>query len=275
MLLALILRPVGFKYRSKTDDPRWRARWDWALFIGGFVPALVFGVAVGNVLLGVPFRLDGDLRAFYEGSFFGLLQPFALLCGLLSVAMLVHARRRLAGDQDRDGADRGAGAPLSAACAALAAIVLFALGGALVAFGSMGYRVTGGRPHGPSNPLRHDRAARRRLARQLRPHPVDAARAARSASPARCSPWSASARGASGSPSSARRWRLSASSSRSALRCSPSSCRRASIARIEPDGVERVVEPRPTLGIMLFVTVVFLPIVLVYTAWVSGSCAAP
>src|SRR6202795_2801767 len=60
VLAALILRPVGFKYRSKKEDPAWRARWDWALFVGGFVPALVFGVAVGNVLLGVPFRLDSD-----------------------------------------------------------------------------------------------------------------------------------------------------------------------------------------------------------------------
>src|SRR5690554_5747444 len=89
ILAALILRPVAFKYRSKREDPRWRSTWDWALFIGGFVPALVFGVAVGNVLQGVPFRLSDELRPFYEGGFFGLLNPFGLLCGLLSVAMLV------------------------------------------------------------------------------------------------------------------------------------------------------------------------------------------
>ena len=71
VLSALILRPVGFKYRSKRPDPRWRAFWDWGLFVGGFVPALVFGVAVGNVLQGVPFRLDSDLRYFYEGPFLG------------------------------------------------------------------------------------------------------------------------------------------------------------------------------------------------------------
>src|SRR5690606_27487608 len=57
ILLALILRPVGFKYRSKRDSKSWRTGWDWALFVGGFVPALIFGVAVGNVLLGVPFRI--------------------------------------------------------------------------------------------------------------------------------------------------------------------------------------------------------------------------
>ncbi len=89
VLAALILRPVGFKYRSKRPDAGWRRNWDIALFVGGFVPALIFGVAVGNVLQGVPFRLTEDLRTIYEGSFFGLLNPFALLCGLLSVAMLV------------------------------------------------------------------------------------------------------------------------------------------------------------------------------------------
>lgn len=85
----MILRPVAFKYRSKRPDPSWRNAWDWALFTGSFVPALVFGVAVGNVLLGVPFSLDNDLRMTYEGSFFALFSPFSLLCGLLSVAMLV------------------------------------------------------------------------------------------------------------------------------------------------------------------------------------------
>src|SRR6185312_1364756 len=71
ILLALILRPVGFKFRGKVDDPRWRAVWDWALFIGGFVPALIFGVAVGNVVLGAPFPLGDTMRSFYTGSFFG------------------------------------------------------------------------------------------------------------------------------------------------------------------------------------------------------------
>jgi len=89
ILFALILRPVGFKYRSKIESPLWRMLWDWALFIGGAVPALIFGVAVGNVLQGVPFRLTDEMQIIYEGSFFGLLNPYALLCGLLSVVMLV------------------------------------------------------------------------------------------------------------------------------------------------------------------------------------------
>ncbi|HWU51360.1 MAG TPA: cytochrome d ubiquinol oxidase subunit II, partial [Tahibacter sp.] len=89
VLFALILRPVGFDYRSKLPDPRWRALWDWCLFIGGFVPALVFGVAFGNLLQGVPFRYDDSLRVYYEGSFFGLLNPFGLLVGVVSLSMLV------------------------------------------------------------------------------------------------------------------------------------------------------------------------------------------
>ena len=89
VLLALILRPVGFKYRSKLAGPRWRATWDWALFVGGVVPSLVFGVAMGNLLRGVPFRFDAELRAAYAFGFLDLLNPFALLCGAVSVAMLV------------------------------------------------------------------------------------------------------------------------------------------------------------------------------------------
>lgn len=88
LLCALILRPVGFKYRSKLEDTRWRNVWDAALFVGGLVPALVFGVAFGNVLQGVPFRFDDSLRMTYTGNLFGLFNPFALLCGLVSVAML-------------------------------------------------------------------------------------------------------------------------------------------------------------------------------------------
>jgi len=152
ILAALILRPVGFKYRSKRTDPAWRSRWDWALFIGGFVPALVFGVAVGNVLTGIPFRLDGDLRAFYEGSLLGLFHPFSLLAGLLSVAMLVlHGASWLAIKIEHGAVhDR---ATRFGRIAAIASIVLFALGGLFAWKGGMGFRVEGTiDPHGPSNP---------------------------------------------------------------------------------------------------------------------------
>ena len=88
-LAALWFRPVGFDYRSKIEDPRWRCAWDWAIFIGGFVPPLVFGIAFGNLLQGVPFELSPLLIPTYHGSFFELLNPFALLCGFVSLAMIV------------------------------------------------------------------------------------------------------------------------------------------------------------------------------------------
>jgi cytochrome bd ubiquinol oxidase subunit II len=151
VLSALILRPVGFKYRSKRPDAAWRARWDWALFVGGFVPALVFGVAVGNVLLGAPFRLDSDLRAFYEGTLLGLFTPFSLVAGLLSVAMLVlHGAGWLSLKAEGAVVER---AQRFGTVAAILAIVLFAVGGAFVAYGDMGYRLVGVvDPNGPSNP---------------------------------------------------------------------------------------------------------------------------
>jgi cytochrome d ubiquinol oxidase subunit II len=89
LLLSLIIRAVSFKFRSKLANPAWRNVWDGALFFGGLVPALVYGVAFGNVLQGVPFSFDAFLRMTYTGGFFGLFNPFALLCGVISVTMLV------------------------------------------------------------------------------------------------------------------------------------------------------------------------------------------
>ncbi|TCB48772.1 cytochrome d ubiquinol oxidase subunit II [Acinetobacter sp. ANC 4779] len=88
VLFALFLRPVGFDYRSKLENTKWRTSWDWGLAIGGAVPALVFGVAFGNMFLGVPFTLDETVRSTYTGSFFALLNPFAVICGLVSLSML-------------------------------------------------------------------------------------------------------------------------------------------------------------------------------------------
>ncbi len=152
ILLALILKPVGFKYRGKIADPLWRATWDWSLFIGGFVPTLVFGVAVGNLFLGAPFRFDQSLRVSYEGNFFGLLTPFALLAGLVSVAMLVtQGAAVIVGRTTGDTAER---ARLYGRWAALATIVLFALGGYLVISVLNGYSLTSPvDPAAPSNPF--------------------------------------------------------------------------------------------------------------------------
>jgi cytochrome d ubiquinol oxidase subunit II len=88
VLFALFFRPVGFEYRSKLPNPAWRAAWDWGLFAGSAVPALVFGVAFGNLFLGVPFQLDDTMRSFYSGSFWALLNPFALLTGIVSLSLL-------------------------------------------------------------------------------------------------------------------------------------------------------------------------------------------
>lgn len=86
-LFGLFCRPVGFDYRSKISDLRWRGTWDWALFAGGLVPTLVFGVLLGNLFLGLPFRFDDDRRLIYEGGFLALFHPFACMAGLLAVAL--------------------------------------------------------------------------------------------------------------------------------------------------------------------------------------------
>ncbi len=89
VLAALFFRPVGFDYRAKLDHPRWRNLWDWGIVVGSLVPAVVFGVIFGNLLQGVPFYIDSYLRLFYTGDFFQLLNPFGLLAGVVSLAMLV------------------------------------------------------------------------------------------------------------------------------------------------------------------------------------------
>ena len=85
VLFSLFFRPTGFDYRSKLSHPIWRATWDWCLFLGGTLPPILLGVLAGNLILGLPFHLDQDLRPFYDGSFFGLLSPFALLCGVVTL----------------------------------------------------------------------------------------------------------------------------------------------------------------------------------------------
>ena len=135
-LFGLFFRPVGFDYRSKIADPRWRNGWDWGLFIGGLVPALIFGVAFGNLLQGVPFHLDNLLRPYYTGGFFGLLNPFALLAGLVSVAMLTaHGAIWL---QLRTGEPVATRAKGAASVWGLVTIVAFAAAGVWLVFGRRG-----------------------------------------------------------------------------------------------------------------------------------------
>ena len=95
MLAALFFRPIGFEYRAKIDNQHGALWWDWGLFAGGFVPALVFSVAFGNLLQGVPFELNELSQATYTGSFFALLNPFALLCGVLKPCNVSDSRCKL------------------------------------------------------------------------------------------------------------------------------------------------------------------------------------
>jgi len=90
LLWSMIVRPLGFEYRSKLPSAAWRNAWDWTLFVSGFVPMLVFGAAIGNILRGVPFQFSWNLTSTYTGSFIELFNPFAILCGLLSVALSVY-----------------------------------------------------------------------------------------------------------------------------------------------------------------------------------------
>jgi cytochrome d ubiquinol oxidase subunit II len=138
-LFALIIRPGGFTYRSKLPDPRWRTVWDWVLFTGAAVPALIFGVAFGNLLQGVPFQYDDTLRLSFTGSFLALLNPFALLAGLVSVAMLVmHGAVYLT---LRTQGEINARATRAAVVFGVIFLIAFALAGIWVALGIDGYRV--------------------------------------------------------------------------------------------------------------------------------------
>jgi len=152
VLFALFFRPVGFDYRSKVADPRWRAAWDWGLFVGGAVPALVFGVAFGNLLQGVPFHLDDFMRPYYTGSFWGLLNPFALLAGVVSVAMLtMHGAVFIQLRTEGAVHDRALAVVPAAVLVLLAA---FAAAGVWQAFGIEGFRIVSmPDPGGVVNPL--------------------------------------------------------------------------------------------------------------------------
>jgi cytochrome d ubiquinol oxidase subunit II len=151
VLATLIVRPVGFKYRSKLESPHWRTLWDYALFAGGIVPALVFGVAFGNLFEGVPFGFDGDLRMHSTITLFSLLNPFALLVGLVSLSMIVlHGAVWL--NLKTEGAVK-ARAHAIIPYAAIVFAILFALAGLWLSH-LQGFQIAGQMAHdGPSNPL--------------------------------------------------------------------------------------------------------------------------
>ncbi|EKO3556346.1 TPA: cytochrome d ubiquinol oxidase subunit II [Vibrio metschnikovii] len=126
-LAALWLRPLGLDYRSKIEDPKWRNTWDICISISGFVPPIIFGVAFGNLLQGVPFQLNELMMPSYHGSFFGLLNPFALVCGLVSLFMILMQGATWL--QMKTTSDLHTRARNTAQLAGLLTFVLFVLGG--------------------------------------------------------------------------------------------------------------------------------------------------
>ena len=152
LLFALILRPVGFGFRNRLSDARWRDAWDWALCIGGAVPALLFGLAFGNLFDGIPFHFDSLQRIIYGGGFFNLLNPFAVVCAVVSLSMMVlHGTAYAAMKAGEPMADRACSIGIAAAGLF---VVSFALAGLMVAFWMNGYRILGDiDPAGASNPI--------------------------------------------------------------------------------------------------------------------------
>lgn len=154
VLLALILRPVGFAFRNRLPQARWRAAWDWALTLSGIVPSLVFGVAFGNLFLGVPFHFTPALLPVYDGRFLQLFHPFALLSGIVGLGMLVmHGASFAAMKIEAPVGTRAATIARIAAVATMAAFIacgawLLSLPGPVL----LGATIT----DGPSNPLGKD-----------------------------------------------------------------------------------------------------------------------
>lgn len=151
-LFALWMRPLGLDYRSKLQNKQWRLAWDWALFASGIVPALIFGVAFGNLIQGVPFLLDDTLKSTYLGSFFGLLNPFALLTGLVCIGMLLtHGAVWL---QLKTDSELQARAEQVTVKLARFTAALFIVAGLWVAYAIDGYQITSAMDlTGESNPL--------------------------------------------------------------------------------------------------------------------------
>ena len=137
-LAGLVIRPVAIIYRSKTQARAWRVIFDWLMVVASFAPALIFGVAIGNVIQGAPFRFEASsMRLIYEGNFVDLLNPFALLTGLLSVCMVtMHGGAYLAIKTEETIAFR---ARIAGFVSALLVMALFVAAGIWVALSIKGY----------------------------------------------------------------------------------------------------------------------------------------
>lgn len=121
ILFALIIRGVAFEYRSKDRKPEWRSLWDWSIFIGSLLPALLFGVAFGNLVRG----LEIDAAGEYVGGFWSLLNPYSLVMGVASLVLFtLHGAIFLALKSDGEVRERSAGASASLAVAAAAVMAI-------------------------------------------------------------------------------------------------------------------------------------------------------
>jgi cytochrome d ubiquinol oxidase subunit II len=266
LLLAFILRPVSFIYRNKSTNVQWRNAWDWILTVTGVVPPLIFGVAFGNLFLGVPFRFDTDMRMIYTGSFFGLLSPFALLCGLVSLSMiLMHGAAYAAMKADITLAAR---ASRVARAAAMAFILVYLGAGVWLAFGQPGYALVSiDAGDVPSNPLlKHAVVQGSWFAGFAAQHALF---------------WLAPALAvlsalATAALSSSPRQRMAFAASALAIAATILSAGFALFPFLLPSSLDPnssltvwdASSSKFTLGLMLLAVVVLLPIVLAYTAWV-------
>ncbi|EGQ8084433.1 cytochrome d ubiquinol oxidase subunit II [Vibrio parahaemolyticus] len=151
VLASLWLRPIGMDYRAKIDNPQWRSACDIALFISGVIPPIIFGVGFGNLLVGVPFELNNLLMLDYQGGFFDLLTPFPILCGLVSLSMVVTQGAAFL--QMKTKHELRTRAQNITLCGAGATMMLFMFGG-LFAASQSGYIIIGTMPKDSiSNPL--------------------------------------------------------------------------------------------------------------------------
>ncbi len=265
VLLALIVRPVGFNFRNKFTHPRWRDTWDWLLTFNGIVPALVFGIAFGNLFLGVPMRYDDTLRISYEGGFFDLLRPFPLLVGLVSLAMiLMHGAAWTALKADDVILAR---AERALRVLAPVFVLLYALAGAWLYFGVTAYVIDDAAiTNAASNPLLKTVT---HSGNWFGDSPLGywaCVAAVIALAAALATPWLAS-RGRHLGAFLASSFTLSGTIASAGLALFPFLLPSA----LDPRSSLTVWDAsssKSTLGVMLLVTAVLLPIVIAYTAWV-------
>ena len=265
VLLAFIVRPVGFGFRNKINDPRWRDGWDWVLTVSGLIPPLIFGVAFGNLFLGVPFRYDETLRMTYEGGLIGLLRPFPLLVGVVSLTMLLMQGAAWASFKADEIIAARATRLLSWLAPAFA--VTYILAGVWLAFGIPGLSIGGTAVfNGPSNPLVKEVTSNSGWL-------ADGALGAWA-----CVVAAIAIIAAVSVPLLARRTRHGVAfiASSVAIAGTILSAGFALFPFLMPSSLDPrssltiwdASSSRTTLGLMLIATLIFLPIVLAYTAWV-------